>query len=294
MNFDLTDLKLFINIAESSSLTQGAKKTFISAAAASVRIKELENQLNSSLLYRNRKGVELTESGQLLLQHARQVSRHVAQLKIAFTEFGEDASGHIRIFANTTAVTEFLPEVLAGFLAQRPGVTIDLQERLTRDIIRGVVEGSTDMGIVAGPVASKELQVLHFSTDRLVLVTPPNHPLAKNKIVKLRDTLSFPHIGQHEGSTLQAFVREQAEKLDIALSWRIQLSSFEAICRMVEVGVGIGVIPESAAIRHSKTMHLAILQLDEPWAIRERSILVRNLETLPGCIRPLIALLRGE
>ncbi|MFJ2363488.1 LysR family transcriptional regulator [Pseudomonas sp. NPDC087697] len=294
MNFDLTDLSLFINIAESSNLTQGARKTFMSAAAASTRIKTLEAQLNCTLLYRNRKGVELTESGQLLLQHARLVNRQVAHLKNAFAEFGSDTAGHIRIFANTTAVTEFLPEVLAGFLAQRPGVTIDLQERLTRDIIRGVLEGSTDMGIVAGPVASKELQVLHFSTDRLVLVVPANHPLTHNKTIKLRDTLSFPHIGQHEGSTLQAFVREQAEKLDITLSWRIQLSSFEAICRMVEAGVGIGVIPESAAVRHSKTMRLAILQLDEPWAVRERSILVRDLEALPGCVRPLIALLRGK
>lgn len=294
MNFDLTDLKLFINIAESSSLTQGARKTFMSAAAASIRIKELEVQLNTSLLYRHRKGVELTESGHTLLQHARLISRQVAHLKVAFTEFENDASGHIRIFANTTAVTECLPEILAGFLAQRPGVTVDLQERLTRDIIRGVLEGSTDLGIVAGPVVSKELQVLHFNTDRLVLVVPANHPLTLNKTIKLLDTLAFPHIGQHEGSTLQAFIREQAERLDVALSWRIQLSSFEAICRMVEAGVGIGVIPESAAIRHSKTMRLVILQLDEPWVVRERSILVRNLETLPGCVRPLIALLRGQ
>jgi DNA-binding transcriptional LysR family regulator len=294
MHFDLTDLRLFIHIAEASSLTQGARRAFISPAAASVRIKALESQLNSHLLYRDSKGVDLTDAGKKLLQHARLIMRQVGYLKTEFAEFGTDSSGHIRIFANTTAVTEFLPELLAGFLAARPGVTVDLRERLSRDIIRGVLDGSTDIGIIAGPVAAKNLQVLHFSTDRLVLVVPKEHELTQRKHIKLRDTVAFHHVGLQEGSTLQAFVRDQAELLGETLVWRIQLSSFEAVCRMVEAGVGIGVIPESAAIRNSKTMNLAILSLDEPWVVRERSILVRDIEALPGCVKALIALLQDQ
>lgn len=171
---------------------------------------------------------------------------------------------------------------------------MDLQERLSRDIVRGVLEGSTDMGIIAGPVASKGLEVLHFSTDRLVLVVPKGHVLDNCGPQKLRAALGFHHVGLQEGSTLQEFMREQAEKLGEHLTWRIQVSSFESICRMVEAGVGIGVIPESAALRHSRTMDLSIVQLDEPWAIRERSILVRQLEALPGCIRSLISALRPD
>jgi DNA-binding transcriptional LysR family regulator len=250
--------------------------------------------LNSHLLYRDSKGVDLTDAGKKLLQHARLIMRQVGYLKTEFAEFGTDSSGHIRIFANTTAVTEFLPELLAGFLAARPGVTVDLRERLSRDIIRGVLDGSTDIGIIAGPVAAKNLQVLHFSTDRLVLVVPKEHELTQRKHIKLRDTVAFHHVGLQEGSTLQAFVRDQAELLGETLVWRIQLSSFEAVCRMVEAGVGIGVIPESAAIRNSKTMNLAILSLDEPWVVRERSILVRDIEALPGCVKALIALLQDQ
>ena len=126
MHFDLPDLRLFIHSAESPSLTQGARKAFLSPAAASARIKALEGQLGSRLLYRDSRGVELTPAGQRLLQHARLIMRQVDYLKSEFTEYGTDAAGHIRIFANTTAVTEFLPEVLAGFLAERPGVTVDL------------------------------------------------------------------------------------------------------------------------------------------------------------------------
>lgn len=294
MHFDLPDLRLFIHIAESPSLTQGARKAFLSPAAASARIKALESQLGSRLLYRDSRGVELTPAGQRLLQHARLIMRQVDYLKSEFTEYGADSAGHIRIFANTTAVTEFLPEVLAGFLAQRPGVTVDLQERLSRDIVRGVLDGSTDMGIIAGPVQAEGLQVLHFSTDRLLLAVPVGHPLAGQAQVTLRQTLAYQHIGLHEGSTLLTFLRDQVEKLGGQLSLRIQVSSFEAVCRMIEAGVGIGIIPESAARRHSRTMQLALVTLDESWAVRERSILVRELDALPGSVRALIATLAPD
>jgi DNA-binding transcriptional LysR family regulator len=291
MHFDLADLRLFIHIAESPSLTQGARRAHLSPAAASARIKALEAQLDSRLLYRDSRGVELTPAGHKLLQHARLIMRQVDYLKSEFNQYGTDSAGHIRIFANTTAVTEFLPEVLAGFLAQRPGVTVDLQERLSRDIVRGVLDGSTDLGIIAGPVQAQGLEVLHFSTDRLVLAVPTGHPLAEDAKVRFEQTLTYQHIGLHEGSTLLTFLREQVEKLGGTLSLRIQLSSFEAVCRMIEAGVGIGVIPESAARRHSRTMELALIELDEPWAVRERSILVRELEALPGSVRALITLL---
>ncbi|MCQ4269595.1 LysR family transcriptional regulator [Pseudomonas kuykendallii] len=294
MHFDLADLRLFIHIAESPSLTQGARRAFLSPAAASARIKALEGQLGSRLLYRDSRGVELTPAGERLLQHARLIMRQVDYLKSEFASNGAETAGHIRIYANTTAVTEFLPEVLARFLAERPAVTVDLQEKLSRDIVRGVLDGAADLGIIAGPVEATGLQVLHFSTDHLVLAVPLGHPLASEQRVTLRQTLAYQHIGLHDGSTLLSFLRDHVERLGETLSLRIQMSSFEAICRMVEAGVGIGIIPESAARRHSRTMQLATVELDEPWAMRERSILVRELEALPGSVRALIATLRPD
>ena len=294
MHFDLADLRLFIHIAESPSLTQGARRAHLSPAAASARIKALEGQLDSRLLYRDSRGVELTPAGHKLLQHARLIMRQVDYLKSEFTAYGADHAGHIRIFANTTAVTEFLPEILAGFLAERPGVTVDLQERLSRDIVRGVLDGTTDLGIIAGPLEVSGLQAIHFSTDRLVLAVPEGHPLAGEQAVTLAQTLAYPHISLHEGSTLLTFLRDEVEKLGQKLLLRIQVSSFEASCRMIEAGVGIGIIPESAAQRHSRTMRLAFVQIDEPWAVRERRILARDLSALPGILLALIERLTGR
>ncbi len=292
MHFDLADLRLFIHIAESPSLTQAAKRAHLSLAAVSVRIKALENQLNTRLLYRDSRGVEITPAGQRLLQHARVIMRQVDHLKHDFQEQADGDAGHIRIFANTTAVTEFMPDILAQFLAGHPGVTVDLQERLTRDIVRGVLDGTTDLGIVAGPVDAPELQTIHFSTDRLVLVVPNGHALQGQDKVRLADAVRYPFITMHEGSTLVAFLRDQLERVGQRLPQRIQLYSFDSICRMVQAGVGVGVIPDSAARRYGAEMKLQVVELDEPWVVRERKLLVRDIDALPGCARELIGQIR--
>jgi DNA-binding transcriptional LysR family regulator len=293
MHFDLSDIRVFIHVAESSSVTQGARRANLSAAATSARIKTLESQLNAKLLYRDSRGVTLTPAGEKLLKHARVIMRQVDYVKSEFAEYGSGFSGHIRIFANTTAVTEYLPEVLARFLASRPAVTVDLQERLSREIVRGVLDGSADIGLIAGPVEAQGLEVIHTSTDHLLLALPEGHVLAGKSAVTLAETLDYPHITYREGSTLFDLVTAHVRELGRTLPMRIQLSSYEAICRMIESGVGIGIIPESAAVRHRQTMRIVTVPLKEPWAIRERSLLVRELEGMPGCVRDLMETLRS-
>jgi len=288
MHVDLADLRLFAEIAEAGNLTRGARRAFLSPPAASARLKALEGQLGAQLVYRDNRGVTLTEAGKTLLRHARVILRQIEHLK---GEFGDEsgAAGHIRIYANTTAVTEFMPELLAEFLAGRPGVTVDLQERLTQDIVRAILDGSADLGIVSGPVPTEGLQKIHFSTDRLVLAAPLGHPLAGRASIAFAHSLSTEHIGLHEGSTLLAFLRSLMEKNGYEKALRIQVRSFEAMCRMVEAGVGVGIMPESAALRHSKTMRIAIVALEDDWALRERSVLVRELDALPASARDLVA-----
>lgn len=288
MHFELSDIRVFVHVAESSSITQGAKRAHLSAAATSQRIKSLEGQLGTKLLYRDSRGVTLTPAGDKLLKHCRVIMRQVDFVKSEFAEYGSGMIGHIRIFANTTAVTESLPELLAQFLSQHPAITVDLQERLSRDIVRGVLDGSADLGLIAGPVVAEGLEIIHYSTDRLLVALPEEHALAENDSITLAQTLDYPHISFREGSTLFDLMTAQVERLGRNFPMRIQVSSYEAICRMIETGVGVGVIPESAAARYRDTMRLVTVPLEEPWAIRERSLLVRELDAMPGCVKELI------
>lgn len=291
MKIEITDLRLFVNIAECGNLTRGAERTFLSPPSASARIKTLELETAQQLLNRGNKGVTLTTSGELFLKQARLVLR---QFDFLADEMASAEVGHIRLFANTTAVTEFLPELLARFLSERPSVTMDLQERLTNDIVRSVVDGTADLGIVSGDVGNEGLETIRFSTDRLMLATPIDHPLVRSATVQLSETLEFEHIGLHEGSTLLDFLRRQLHRHGYDRSLRIQVRSFEAMCRLVEAGVGIGVVPESAARRHVQTMDIKLLELDDEWAIRDRFVLIRDRQALPRAAKALIELLVQE
>lgn len=288
MGIEIIDLRLFVHVAECRNLTHGAQKSYLSAPAASARIKSLEVETGQQFLIRGNKGVSLTSAGELLLHHARLVLR---QIDFLMEEMTSSEAGHIRLFANTTAVTEFLPEILASFLLNRPGVTVDIQERLTHDIVRSVVDGTADMGIISGEINNQGLEAIRFSTDRLMLATPIDHPLANQKSVELSQTLKYEHIGLHEGSTLLDFLRRQYKSTSYERTLRIQVRSFEAMCRIIEGGVGIGVVPESAARRHSQTMKIKLLKLEDGWAVRDRSVLVRNRQSLPRSALALIDLL---
>lgn len=288
MQFDLTDLRLFVATADEGNMTRAAERQHLSLAAASARIKSLEAQSGLSLLYREARGVRLTPPGEAFLFHARGVLRQAEQLRADLQEYGGGLRGHLRVFANTTAVTDFLPEILPGFLAGHPKINIDLQERPNAEIARGVLDGRADIGIVAGQVDTLGLEAIHFSTDRLVLATARNHRFARRKKIAFAETLDEDAVGMQSGSTLQTFLAQVVERLGKPLKLRIQLSSFDAMCRMIGAGVGVGIVPESAARRNQEAMGIALVELLEPWSVRERYILVRKREALPRYAESLI------
>ena len=288
MNFDLTDLRLFVLAADEGSLTRAAQRQHLSLAASSTRIKSLEAQCGQTLFYREARGVRLTPPGEAFLHHARGVLRQVDQLRSDLQEYGGGVLGHVRVFANTTAVTDFLPEILPDFLSSNPRVNVDLQEKPNAEIARGVLDGRADIGIVAGQVDLLGLQVIHFSTDRLVLVTSQNHAFASRASIAFADTLDEDQVGMQHGSTLQTFLAQVTEKLGKPMKLRIQLASFDAMCRMIGADVGVGIVPESAARRNQASMGIALIELTDAWSVRERYILVRKRDALPSYAESLI------
>lgn len=294
MHFDLADLRLMVRIAEANSLTRGAEASFLSLPAASTRIKNLEEGMGAKLLYRTSQGVTLTPPGQAFVHHARAVLAQLEHLTADMQEYAKGIKGHLRVHANTTALGEFLPPVLRAYLQTHPDVNVDLRERLSNDIVRAVTEGQTDIGIVAGNVRTENLEVIPYRRDRLVLAVPEDHALATSKAVAFEDTLDIDFIGLHEASAIHGFLRQVCDGLHRNLRVRIQVGNFEAACRMIEAGVGVGVLPESAARRHAQTMAIRIVPLKDAWSLREMHICVRKLESLPGFARDLVDLLVAD
>jgi DNA-binding transcriptional LysR family regulator len=288
IHFDFVDLRLFVNVAESSSLTNGARASALSLAAASTRIKNLERALGAPLLYRTKRGVSVTPAGDTLLHHARLMLSQVQHLGAELQEYAKGIKGHVRIFANTTAVSEFLPRALAAFLADHPPVNIDLREHSSLDIVRAVHEGKTDIGIVAGHVSTAGLETLPYFEDHLLLAVPRGHPLANRRRVRFADAIAYDFVGLGPESAMHSFISRIGDEQGWALKIRIHVGSYDAMCRMIESGVGIGLLAESAARRHARTTDIRVLKLADDWSIQPLKICVRNLRDMPALARQLV------
>ncbi|WP_050464862.1 LysR family transcriptional regulator [Herbaspirillum autotrophicum] len=294
MHFDLVDLRLLANVADFNSLTRTAEAMHMSLSAVSTRVKKLEENIGAQLIYRTGQGVALTPTGLTFAMHARLVVRQIQHLHGDMQEYTKGVKGHLRIFANTTSLVEFLPPILQSYLAAHPDVNIDLHERPSREIVRAVTDGQTDIGIIAGNVATGELEVIPYRNDQLVLVTPRDHVLAKETAVAFADTLDYNHVGLHEASALHIFLREASDALHRPLPFRIQVGNFEAACCMIAANVGIGILPESVARRYAQSNPLAIVALSDKWAERAMQVCVRNFDELPAFAKTLIALLAAD
>ena len=275
MRFDLTDLKLFCDVADAGSITAGAGRSALALAAASTRIRGMEEALGAPLLMRSRSGITLTEAGRTLLKHARTLMAQSARLREDLSAFAGGLSGEVRLLANTNALTEFLPEALSSFLADHPHVSVDLEERLSDEIVGLVAEGAADIGIVAGTVDVGALTTYPFRSDRFVVVAPQGHPLADKPHVRFAEVLDYDLVGLDRASSLQRFLAGKAAREGKPLRLRVQLRSFDAVCRLVECGVGVGVVPATTAARAARTMALARVDLADDWAVRELTIVVR-------------------
>lgn len=293
MRFDLTDMRLFCDVVDEGSITAGAGKSALALAAASTRIRNMEATLGAALLIRSRQGVTPTAAGRMLLKHARNMLSQAARMREDLSAFAGGLSGEVKLLANTNALTEFLPEALSSFLAAHPHVSVDLEERLSDEIVGLIAEGVGDVGIVAGTVDVGALQTYPFRSDRFVVVAAPGHPLAARDRVSFAEVLEYDVVGLERSSSLQRFLVSKAAREGRPLKARVQLRSFDAVCRLVEAGVGVGVVPQTTAGRAARTMSLAVIDLADDWAPRELTIVVRAEAELRPYARELVESLRA-
>jgi len=285
---DFITLKLFSTIADELNLTKAAEREHLALAAVSKRITDLEEELGVQLLYRLAKGVALTPGGHALLHHARNILSNLERLDADLSEYSHGVRGHVRIYANTSSIIQFMPEDLSSFLHQHPAIKIDLEEKMSAEIIRAVREGLTDIGIYNGHVPAEGLELFPYRQDCLILIAPTDHPLASRPVVTLQDIAPYDIVSLRQDSSLHWLVCQSAQKLEITLRVRIQVHSFDAICRMIEAGLGVGILPDKAAQSHIRSMRIVGVPIDGSWAQRKINICVRDYNSLSVIARQLV------
>src|SRR5258707_4713309 len=281
MRFDLADLSLFRHVVEAGSITHGAERANLALASASTRIRNMEEALGAPLLLRRRQGIAPTPAGRTLLQHARAILRQAERLREDLGAYAGGFAGQVKVLSNTNAITEFLPETLSSFLNAHPHVSVDLEERLSDEIVGLIAEGVGDIGIVAGTVDAGRLTTYPFRSDRFVLVIARDHPLALRSKIGFEEVLDHDFVGLDRASALQRFLADKASRAGRPLKLRVQLRSFDAVCRLVECNVGIGIVPETTARWATKAMAIAAVPLADPWAGRDLTTCVRSFQKVP-------------
>jgi DNA-binding transcriptional LysR family regulator len=292
---DLVNMRLFVAVAEEENMSRAAARERIALAALSKRITKLEKDLKVPLFERKPRGVKLTSAGYAFLQHARPVIFAMRRLDNELRDYASGVRGYVRVAANTSAMTYYLPGELGAFMRTQPAISIELQERSSAGVVSAITDGIADIGIFSSSVIPLEqLTVFPYRKDRLVLVTPQKHPLAKYREVELRDALAFDFIGLDRASAIHAVIARESNALGSLPKLRGEVRSFETICRLIQHAVGIGILPEVAVTPHLESMGLKKIKLLGRWGQRELMLGVRDVKALTPSAQLLLNGLRKD
>jgi len=280
---NLLSLRVFLLAADSGSLTRASAGANISLSSVSKRIAELEKILNCQLFVRLPRGLELTPAGHGLVRHARKLLDGMNTMASEMSDYVAGHVGHVRIAANFSAVIQFMPTYLAGFYQTHPGVRIHLEEALSEVVINAVDTGKCDIGIFADNVDATNIKTFNWHQDRLVLLVRADHPLAKVSSIWFADSLDWNFVALMQGSSLLRRVTDAAIDAGRILKVNVQVSSFDVVCRMIEAGMGIGVLPYGAITSVSLGSKLKAITLRDAWSARTLRIGIHNTQALsPG------------
>ncbi len=287
MRPDLASLALFVRIAETRSITKAAEASHMALAAASRRVTQLEEQYGVQLLNRGARGVDLTPAGTALLSHARRLLGQADEMRAELSDFTKGGKGLVRVHANASALAQHLPEDLASFCDAHPGVKVALEEHRSGAIVLALRSGSADIGVVMEGASIEGLQSFDYRTDTLVAVLPRNHALRLKQVAFSR-LLAYDFVGLESDTVISRLMGAAAVAEGKPLRLRMQLKGFDVVARMIQAGLGIGILPEVVARNFSRSMKLRIVPLTDPWAKRRMWVCVKDMAALPASARQLV------
>lgn len=287
LRYELTDLRVFMAIAEAKSLTGGASDLHLTAPSASYRLKNLEQAMGVPLFVRTQKGMSLTPAGMTVLRYAQTIFANVERLQGEMRRHTDGVEGHIRVFANSSTMSS-LPAALSRFLAAYPNVNIDLEERLSAETVKAVLDGHADVGLVAGAIEMRGLEFITYGKDELLFIIPPRHPLGLHLRVSLEAALAHDIVAIGRKSSNFLYLQQMAEQLGIKPRVRVHAPNFDAVLRCVQEGAGISLVPRSVAASALAQGKVEGVEIEEAWAVREQRVVMRSMEALPVFARDFV------
>ncbi|MFC0686305.1 LysR family transcriptional regulator [Novosphingobium clariflavum] len=289
---NLTTLKLFIRVAELGSLSRAADDANLAIGAISRRLSQLEHELGVQLLVRNGRGVALTPAGDALLVHAHRIMREVGLAVSDLSDYAKGLKGSVDILACTAAITQFLPADLAAFGQDNGKIRLNIQEVYSSEIVGRLRAGEAQVGVIMEEPGTLGLDTWKYRCDRLAVVAPP-HVLFGTHSVRFQDLAEHEFVQMGYDTANTRLLARSADEQGWPFRLRAAVDSYDAVCRMIQAGFGIGVLPSEAAKNFIVPMGLKLVELDEPWAQRQM-LLAADAASLSGPARLLVEFLAAR
>lgn len=272
---DLLTLRVVVAVAESGSISAGSERVQLAVAAASARISSLEASLGVRIFERSPRGVELTPAGHLLVQRGRELLGDADRLATDLRDWSLGVAGHVRMLANASALLEVLPPRLEAFMRSHPRIHVEVEERISPEILVALVDGRADLGVVDAALPTQGLDFLPFFQDDLGVVLPASHPLAGEREVHLDQLVAENFIVLAGANAVTTRLFNAAAALRKPIHVRMQMRSFDAACRMVAAGLGAAVLPMQAIAPQLAHLPVKAVPVVEDWARRTHFLALR-------------------
>ena len=293
---DLKTLRLFVAVCDQRNIARAAEEAHIEPSAISKRIAQLEADLGVPVLARSRRGVEPTQAGMALLEHARSVLFTMDRIANDIASFGEGLKGRVSVCASASAIAEKLLDDIAAFMREpaNKNIMVDIEERLSQDLIRQLREGAASVGVCWDNVELQGLEHRAYRHDRLALAVPPDHPLAELPAVAFHQTLGYDHVGLPPATAVQTMLQRAAAQAGRTIAFRVIVSSFDAAFRVVAAGLGISVVPVEVSTAYGPQLGVRIIPLTDAWAQRRFIVCFKSFDMLQPAAQRMVEHLTGR
>ena len=260
-------LQVFHTVARLLSFTKAAESLHMTQPAVTFQVRQLEEYFNTRLFDRTHNRISLTAAGERVYGYADKIFALYAEMENSVRDLTGEVSGVLLLGASTTIAEYMLPALLGDFKAKYPEVSIRLQVANTDGIVTMVENNIIDLGVVEAPVSNKNLVVENCRMDRMVLIVPPGHLLAKRKSVPIAELLNYPYICREEGSGTREVMLEamniagaSSQEMNIVM----ELGSPEAVKGAVEAGMGVSILSRATIDKELRLGSLVAVELEAP------------------------------
>ena len=281
-DLDLTSLRLFVTVCDTGNMSRAAEKANMVASAVSKRLAQLETTVGTSLLVRRKQGVVPTAAGETLLEHARSMLLSAGRIERDMASHAAGIQGRVNVLATASVMAESLVDEIAEFLkkAEHQNIQIDLEERISPEVVRGIREGVASIGICWDAAETGLLHTRTYRHDHLSVVVPRGHPLCDLPELRYADTLDFEQVIMPINSAVEVMLQREAGLLGKRLHHRVIVTNFEAALRVVRAGLAIALVPREVTRLYADAYGLAVLPLHERWSRRRFVLCHRGSDAL--------------